>query len=250
MTRMRQRPSGLDVLVRPSRVEASLWRRFRFGEEAACRGKLFDRYVGLARSIAVRHFRRRRVDRIDRSDYEQFAYEGLLQAIDRYDPLNGAPFGAFARRRIAGSIADGIARMTEVGAQIRHRHRTEQERLRSLAEVQAGGGSDDAVAALADVAVGLALSLMLEGTALVGAEDKADPRPSAYESLEWRETQARLAAEVDVLPEREATIIRQHYHIGLSFAQIADLLGLSRGRVSQLHRGAIEKLRRKIGAFR
>lgn len=250
MTRGRQYPSGLDVLVRPSWVEASLWRRFRFDDEAACRELLFDRYAGLARSIALRHFRRRSVNRIDRSDYEQFAYEGLLQAIDRYDPLNGAPFGSYASRRIAGSIADGVARMTEVGAQIRHRHRIEQERLRSLAKTQTAGEPENAVAALSDLAMGLALGMMLESAALLGSEDKADPGPSAYESLEWRETQARLAAEVGVLPEREATIIRQHYDIGLSFAQIADLLGLSRGRVSQLHRAALEKLRKKIGAFR
>lgn len=243
------RLSGMDMLVRPARVEASLWRRFRFEEEAACREILFDRYVGLARSIAAQHFRRRAGKRIDRGDFEQFAYQGLLQAIDRYDPLNGAPFSAYASRRIAGSISDGVAQMTEIGAQIRHRHRVEQERFRSLASAGAQDVRDDPVSALSDLAIGLALGMMLEGTAFMGNENDADPAPNAYESLEWREMQARLASAVGDLPEREAMIIRQHYDVGLSFAQVADLLGLSRGRISQLHRAALDMLRKKIGSF-
>jgi RNA polymerase sigma factor for flagellar operon FliA len=241
--------SGLDIVVRPNRVEASLWRRFRFEAEHGCRETLFDRYIGLARSIAAKHHRRRNANPIERGDFEQFAYEGLLQAIDRYDPLRGAPFSAYASRRISGSISDGMARMTEVGAQIRHRHRLEQERLRSVGAEGGPAQAGDAIAALSDAAIGLAIGMMLEGAALARRANAADPGPSAYESLEWREMQARLLEEISCLSEREAAIIRQHYDTGLSFAQIAGLLGLSRGRVSQIHRAALEKLRKRVGAF-
>jgi RNA polymerase sigma factor FliA len=44
-------------------------------------------------------------------------------------------------------------------------------------------------------------------------------------------------------------VLRQHYETGLSFAQIAELLGVTRGRISQLHRSAIERLRKRIGTF-
>lgn len=238
--------SGLDLIVLPERVEASLWRRLRLEAEADCREQLFDRYVGFARTIAKRHHRRRAALRIEGAEFEQLAYEGLLQAIDRFDPLQRVPFSAYARRRISGSIADGIARMSEAGAQTRYRYRIEQERMRSLAP--GGNPAEDAVAALSDLAVGLALGLILEGTIAV-SENAPDPAPNAYESLEWRDMQLRLGREVTKLPEREAIIIRQHYDNGLSFAQIAVLLGLSRGRVSQLHRAALERLRKKMGAL-
>ncbi|HEX8263080.1 MAG TPA: sigma-70 family RNA polymerase sigma factor [Allosphingosinicella sp.] len=239
-------PTGLALVVHPTRAEASLWRRLRFEAETECRETLFNRYVPLARAIAAAKFHQRRGRAAERSDCEHFAYEGLLQAIDRFDPLLGVPFSAYARRRIVGSITDGLAKMSEVNAQISHRHRVEQERLRSLAPGEAAG--QDPLSALSDLAVGLALGLMLEGTALVPANG-VDSRPTAYESLEWREMQAQLAAEVQKLPEKEAVIIRQHYHNGLSLAQIADLLDLSRGRISQLHRSALERLRKRIGAF-
>jgi RNA polymerase sigma factor for flagellar operon FliA len=62
--------------------------------------------------------------------------------------------------------------------------------------------------------------------------------------------QARLAEAMHNLPEKEAIIVRQHYENGLSFSQVAELMGLSRGRVSQLHRSALDRLRKKIGKFR
>lgn len=240
--------SGMDMVVRPARVEASLWRRLRFEAQGECRETLFNRYIALARLLARRQSRRHAMLRAERGDLEQFAFEALLQAIDRYDPLRGIPFIAFARRRILGAIADGMARLTEVGAQFRIRRRLEQERLRSLAVNEADPTpEDDALARLAQLSMGLALGLMLEGTSLFAGEDDIDPGPSPYDTLEWRQLQARLAREVERLPAKEAAVVRQHYNHGLNFAQIAQLLELSRGRVSQLHSSALGRLRKRMG---
>ena len=247
---MRPKPTrGMDLVVRPPRVEASLWRRLRGQNESECREALFNRYVGLARAIAAAHYFRRRIKRSERTDFEQFAYQGLLQAIDRFDPLLGVPFSAFARRRIAGSISEGAAQMSEVDAQISHRHRIERERLRSLVRQEGAPPEEDALAALSGLAMGLALGLMLEGTGLMNGANAADTRPNPYESLEWRQMQKKLLREVVKLPENEAIVVRQHYDNGLRFAQIAELLELSPGRISQLHRSALERLRKRIGAL-
>jgi RNA polymerase sigma factor for flagellar operon FliA len=237
------RETGLDIVTDPVRAEASLWRRARFEDDSRSRETLFNRYLVLARSVAARHFGwRRRV--VDRGDLEQFAYEGLLQALDRYDPLLGVPFGAYARPRIAGNVADGMKRMSDFDAQLSQRQRLRQERMRSLGPIEAAPA--DPLAALADLAVDLALGLMLEGTGMVEQEDGVDRRPTPYEGLAWRQTQAAIAAELERLPANEGAVIRQHYHTGLTFAHIADLLRLTRGRVSQLHKSAIERLRRRL----
>lgn len=236
----RARETGLDLVLDPQRAEASLWRRARFEDDVGSRETLFNRYVVLARSVAARHFQWRS-RAAERGDLEQFAYEGLLQAIDRFDPLVGVPFGAYARPRIAGNVADGMTRMSEVGTQMSERRRLQQDRVKSLAPGERM--SDDPLAALADLAVDLALGLMLEGTGMLASES-ADPRPSVYEGLAWRQTQAAIAQALEKLPVSEQMVVRQHYQTGLSFAHIAELLRLSRGRVSQLHRSAIERLRR------
>jgi RNA polymerase sigma factor for flagellar operon FliA len=241
----RGRHSGMDLLLVPPRVEASLWRRLRFERELRCREQIFTRYRGFARSIAARQLRTRPKNGIELRDMEHFAYEGLLQAIDRYDPLRGIAFGAFARPRILGSIADGASHMNEIDAQYSHRRRVENERARSIAAQSPAEA--DPLRALADLATGLAIGLMLEGTSLIEPENGADHRPNAYESLAWRELQALIAREIGRLPDREAIIIRQHYENGVSFTHIAQLLGVSKGRVSQLHAGALAKLRARIG---
>lgn len=240
--------AGLQLVLVPPRVEASLWRRLRFENEARCRELLFSRYHALARAIARRQHARRPRHGADLGDMQQFAYEGLLQAIDRYDPLRGIPFGAFARRRIVGSIADGAARMSEVDAAWRQRRRHGAERAASL--VEAEREPDDPVATLAGLAAGLAIGLMIEGSAIPVGEDAPDPRPNAYQSLAWRELQALLVRGIGDLPEREAWIVRQHYEAGVSFTQIADVLGVSKGRVSQLHAAAIGCLRRQLNGYR
>ncbi len=235
--------TGLDLILVPPRVEASLWRRLRHDREWRCREQLFSRYRALARSIARRQLGRRPRHGADLGDIEHFAYEGLLQAIDRYDPLRGIPFGAFARRRIIGCIADGASRMNEADALHRERRRQEGERARSLID---DAGDPDPLAALAALASGIAIGLMLEGTTLAVPADGSDPRPDAYQSLAWRELNALLGQEIARLPDREATVIRQHYEAGVSFTQIAALLGVSKGRVSQLHAAALAKLRRRL----
>lgn len=237
--------TGLGLLILPPREEAALWRRLRFERELLARERLFDRYRDVARTAAASQHRRRARHSLDRGDLEQFAYAGLLEAIDGYDPLRGVPFPPFARRRILGSIADGAARTSEIGAQLSARRRAETERLRSIG--LAADTQRSALDQLSETATALAIGLMLEDTSLIEPMDGADRRPDPYESLAWREIQSLLGEAVERLPEREAIIMRQHYRHGVQFNQIALLLGISKGRVSQLHRQALERLRTLFG---
>jgi RNA polymerase sigma factor for flagellar operon FliA len=58
--------------------------------------------------------------------------------------------------------------------------------------------------------------------------------------------QRDLLAALDALDEPSRTILHQHYLHAVEFAQLAKLLGLSRGRVSQLHRTALMALRQRL----
>lgn len=250
MKRAGSESPGLALLVRPERAEASLWRRFRSTGQGRLRETLFERYRRYASSLARRHARRNSFASDVQEDLEQFAFRGLLEAIDRYDPLKRSPFLSFATRRIAGSIVDGMGKLHEHGAQIRFRRRVERERLASLVPAAREKPAMSATEQLAELVAELALGLMLEAEARAVPSDLEGRQGNGFDNLAWRQTQALLRQRLDDLREPESTVIRQHYQNDLPFAQIAALLGLSRGRISQLHKSALAKLRKSMRTLR
>jgi RNA polymerase sigma factor for flagellar operon FliA len=231
--------SGLKLIERPSQVEAALWRRLRYEQEARCRELLFDRHAALARAIARHELRRRPAYGLERADFEQLAFSGLLEAIDKYDPMRGAPFEAFARHRIRGAIADGAARSSEGAAQFSARRRLENERLQSLLPSSSGGNS---IAELAELASALAIGIMAENARLAEGESAL----GVYETVAWRDMHLRVLEEIERLTGAERTVMQQHYLNDVPFTQVAKLLGVSKGRVAQIHRAALLRLRARI----
>jgi len=238
---------GLTLLTEPEREEAAVWRRYSARGDARLRESLFERYRKLAAGLAKRFSRRHQVSHDRSRDLEQFAYQGLLEAIDRFDPSLGVPFPGFASRRITGSIIDGLAQLDEAGARMRFQRLIERERLESLAGARSSRRS--ALDDLADLVADLALGLMLEAEERREQARNSGQGENGFESLAWREMQTTLGLRVAELPEPERSVIRHHYQNDMLFAQIAAMLGLSRGRISQLHRSALEKLRKTMRQF-
>lgn len=233
---------GLRLVERPNAVEASLWRRLRSDADLSCREHLFTLYVPFARAIAARERRRRPANGMERCDFEQLAFGGLLEAIDRYDPLQGAPFLAYAKHRIRGAVADGAARSSEASAQHHYRAKLEAERLSSLRAGQ--DPSRDALSELSELAALLAIGLLAEH-----AQQASVAETVSYERHEWRELTLNVVEEIELLPKAERSVMQHHYLNAVPFAQIAALLGLSKGRISQLHRAALTRLRERLRRF-
>ncbi len=228
-------------------IEAALWRDFRAQGSEDARQKLFEMHCAFAKQIATRHFLDRRSGDLELADLCQFAYTGLLEALDRFDPQRGAPFRAYAGRRIRGSILDGLSHLSERREQLSYRQRARKERLKSLTvEDPERLDAAEAMLALIEMATGLALGFMLEGSGLYMTQDQADHNRSPYESTAWNETIRAVTAEISHLPAQERRVIRYHYLEGVSFEHVALALGVSKGRVSQIHRAALKSLRERL----
>jgi RNA polymerase sigma factor for flagellar operon FliA len=67
-----------------------------------------------------------------------------------------------------------------------------------------------------------------------------------YASLALRQMRGRLRAAVAGLPQAERRVLEGHYFQQQPFAEIAEALGVTRGRVSQIHKRGLGLLRAEL----
>lgn len=224
-----------------------LWSAFAGARGVEARNRLVEHYLPLARTVAATLYARRGGLAVEFQDYLQLATLGLIEAVERFDPSLGHAFATFATPRMRGSILNGLEALSEQYTQIGLRKRLEEERLQSLRPAADGSAGrrarGDLLGSLADLAVGLALSRLLEGSGMMAAHE-AEPsyRQEFYERDELRQLRASLAALVRALPDQERRVVWYHYYHGLGFTEIATLFDLSKGRISQIHRQALQLL--------
>jgi RNA polymerase sigma factor for flagellar operon FliA len=228
-------------------VESRLWERLVRERDAATRNALIEMHLPLCRTIAASLYARRGGLEVEFLDYMQLATLGLIEAVDRFDPALGFKFATFASPRIRGSILNNLEPMSERYTQVSLRKRIQAEWLESLNPPDPAGGKRrkrDLLSSLADLTIGLALCHLLEGSGMLAGEDgERSYRQEFYDNQAKRQLTEALAKLVRALPDQERRVIQYHYYHGLDFTEIAGLLELSKGRISQIHRQALQLVR-------
>lgn len=220
-------------------AEQQLWQQFGGSACKKARDAIFALYQNWAAAQALQWARRVYIPGADHDDFVQYAHLGLLEAIDRFNPSLGFEFATFARHRIKGSILNSVFRFSEKTANLR---RTEQETNELVSGLLSAGQTAGlgAMAALSELIIDLAVDYALQNPAL-----ETEPlmlHGSPYSSPEYNAFASKISAKVGQLDEPLSSIIKLHYQQGMTFQQIADLLELTKGRISQLHKEALQRL--------
>jgi RNA polymerase sigma factor for flagellar operon FliA len=235
--------------------ERALWQRFAGSADAEARGRLIERYLPLSRAIAASLFSRRIADDAEFADYMQYATLGLIEAVDGFDWQRGVKFNTFATYRIQGAIRNAIANFSERREQVGLLYRLKKERIESIKEAaeapaqapppprRRGARSGALVRELADTAVIWALSYLLEGSGMLAPRGEGQYTEQFYAGLELRQLKEKLVALVDALPDQERRVIKYHYFQNLEFTEIAGIFGVTKGRISQIHKRGLLLLR-------
>lgn len=247
---------------------AGLWRDYAEHRSSETKEKLILLYAGLVRQIVGR-MPQSALQGVDYDDLLGYGVIGLLDAIEKYDVNRGVKFETYATTRIRGSIIDQLRSMDWVPRSVRQRAR-EVERAYASCEARTGRpATDDELAAqlsiapstlhswIADISKAAMMSLDEiitidedSGLATVSdfVKDNTSPDPEIeYEATELREV---LAESIDTLPEREKLVITLYYYDELTIREIAEVMGVSESRVSQLHTKAMMRLRSKLKSLR
>jgi len=226
----------MDQITEDHLEETGLWNAFLSDRSPDTRNLLIQRYMHTAQRIAASMFAQRPFYELEFSDYLQYARVGLLEAIDKYNPARGATFQTYAGYRIKGSILNGIEANSELAAQSAFRRRVLKERVVSVQQVLEKDSSEqeDPFEILARTAIDLALGHVLEEP-LTDQVISTDAAHDPYRSCELKMLSDRLRLIVDALPERERNVIKGHYFEHVDFQKLASRMGVTKGRVSQLH---------------
>lgn len=223
--------------------DGQLWATWTRTRDPSSRNAIVERHRNLAHRIAAAVLRERGYPPdIDLQDLRQQATVELLAAVDRFDPTLGVPFSAFVKKRVRGALLDAIAASSELHAQTEWRRSMAKERVRSIQD--AGASSLNALERVAEVAVGLAVGIMLEGTGMHAPAEPAIERTDPYaEAMDLAVLTRRVRSMARRLKEPDQFVVRAHYEADYSFVEIADRLDLSPSRVSQIHGRALRTIR-------
>ncbi len=232
--------------------ENEAFRAYHAEPTAEGRNRLVAEHLGLARSLARRFAGRG--EPLD--DLEQVAFEGLVKAVERFDPERGTSFAAFAVPTIVGEIkrhfrdhtwatkvpraakelSTRITAATEALTNQLHRAPTVVELSEAL------GVSGDVVIEALDARMAYRPSPLSTPTDTDGARTLGDSL--AVEDRGFVRVDAHLTVEglLASLPDRERRILELRYFEELSQDQIAARVGISQMHVSRLLRRVTDLL--------
>lgn len=240
---MTDKRDTLSAAALPLADELALWLAAGSGD-ASARERLIEAYLPFARMLAAKLFAGRIDHDLEFAEYLQFATIGLIEAVDRFEPSRAIQFKTFSSHRINGAVLSGIERLSEKRAQISARGSITADR-RDSAKATLDPGNQDVFQQLAEVAIGLALGYVLDDPAIYRNGERATTE-NQYAGLELQQLRNSVSALVNSLPQREKMVIKYHYLNHIPFNTIADIMGVTKGRVSQIHRHALELLRETI----
>lgn len=200
-------------------------------------------HIEMARNIAG-SLARRYAGFMAAEDIDGLALLGLCEAAARYDASKNGLFIAYAATRIRGAVLDEVRKVGSKSRTDYHRARRISAARRTLAE-NANEVSDAEIAAMVGVAVDDLQKVRASWIRLPTQEMRSLPgdSPQMQEMIESARQRAQLVQARAGLAPDEAEVIRRHYDVGESLAQIAVALGLPERRVIQLHSKGLSRLR-------
>ena len=205
---------------------------------------------------------------LDVDDLISAGMGGLLDAARRFDPTRGIKFKTLAEHRIRGAMLDEIRSVDWTPRSVRDKasqfNQVRDELLGRLQreptdeEIRAGLGLDEEAYRKLSREIEPHLVFSLED--LMDIEDGEGPtlmdrvasgsETDPLETLLRKEVTDSLTEAIDQLPEKQRLVLSLYYYDELTMKEVAQVLGVSESRVSQIHTQAILALKKTLLVLR
>ncbi|MCH5203264.1 MAG: FliA/WhiG family RNA polymerase sigma factor [Oscillospiraceae bacterium] len=232
---------------------------YRQNKDIALRNEIVLKNMGLVKTVAMSM----RNMYIKFGDVDDIVNEGviaLMNAIEEYDHEKGAKFETFASLKIKGAIIDYIRKQDWIPRNIRKFAKALDKansmlynlygRVPTTAELAQHLGMDEnkLIKNMADCSCTITLSfeelLYEDNINEPSAKDTATDRNLLREEMIKVVTEA-----ISSLKENERRVITLYYYKNMKYSDIAKALGVTEGRICQIHTKAVLSLKARLEPY-
>lgn len=193
---------------------------------------------------------------VDISELISAGSMGLVESFSKFKPQLGVKFDTYAENRIRGAMLDELRRMDWFPRSLRQRVRRLDSAIMQTEQTTGETPSEEELIRL----TGLSAKEVREGMeamcnqicfpldALENVMVKGDAGlpGEPFDETSTRELIERLAGLIDQLTPREKLVLSLYYTDELNMREVAEVMGITEGRVSQLHTQALIRLRKEL----
>lgn len=240
-----------------------LWKVYLKSRNIEQRNQIVVHYSHLVHTHAVR-LSRKLPAQISYDEICSAAFDGLIEAVEAYDPSRKAKFETFCQQRISGAVMDWLRSLDPQSRTVR----TFEKRRMMVKE--ALGTDMEVTPSTADLAQKLDMSLdrydylcrlsqlgkEVHFSAMEPTDDHRhqgtshtwDTRDTRSEDPAVKVTRQLLADHLTRgLAREERLVLMLYYFEEMTMAEIGAVLNLSESRVSQIHKEILQRLRHRFG---
>nr|P52621.1 RecName: Full=RNA polymerase sigma factor FliA; AltName: Full=RNA polymerase sigma factor for flagellar operon; AltName: Full=Sigma F; AltName: Full=Sigma-28 [Yersinia enterocolitica]AAC43394.1 FliA [Yersinia enterocolitica (type O:9)] len=224
------------------------------------KNSLWQRYVPLVRHEALR-LQVRLPASVELDDLLQAGGIGLLNAVERYDRLQGTAFTTYAVQRIRGAMLDELRSRDWAPRSVRRNAREVASAMQKVEQRLGRPATEQEVAQNLDIDLTEYRQILLDtnNSQLFSYDEWREEHGESVEPmLEGHEDanplqhllegnlRQRVIEAIEALPEREKMVLTLYYQEELNLKEIGAVLEVGESRVSQLHSQAIKRLRARL----
>ena len=228
--------------------------------EISIKQELVMRYLYIVKTIASQ-MRGVYAGSLQMEDIINEGVIAIMKGIDRYDPERDNKFETFISRRIRGMIIDLVRKNDWMPRDFRKQVRMMEDARIALGneateeEIAKHIGMDvkkyRKIQRMSVIMNVLSLDMLVDEedehqSLQLSSRDASSQPEKAFLQGESRQI---LAEAVSSLKEKEQLVISLYYVEELNMGQIAQVMGVSEPRISQIHSGAIRKLKDYMSTY-
>ncbi|SMC17774.1 RNA polymerase sigma factor for flagellar operon FliA [Clostridium acidisoli DSM 12555] len=197
---------------------------------------------------------------IEYEDLVSYGMVGLMDAFNKFDVSKGMKFSTYASIRIKGSMIDELRKNSPISKGAMDKLTKYNQAIEILQKKLLREPTDFEIANELGITIGDIsqvenyinyISVVSLETLIFSDDDdmpligtiKDEDSPSPEMALEEKEEVEYLTKALDLLKEKDKTVLSLYYYENFTLKEIGHVLGVSESRVCQLHTRAIVHLR-------